>query len=54
MKAWLEEAGLRVENVVDLKGDKVKASALTVTLWLARDPDLLMASALNENTDRRA
>ena len=53
MKGWLEGAGLQVEKVVDLKGEVEGGQALTVTLWLARDPDLLMADTLTDNAARR-
>lgn len=52
MKSWLEKAGLTVENVVDLKTAAGAGGALTVTLWLARNPDLLMARE-NDKTDVR-
>jgi ubiquinone/menaquinone biosynthesis C-methylase UbiE len=51
MNGWLEKAGLKVEKIVDLNADKSGGSALTVTLWLARDPNLLMA--VNDVTDAR-
>ena len=40
---WLAEAGLKVEQVVDLKPES-GGKKLTVTIWLARDPRLLVAS----------
>lgn len=40
---WLTQAGLAVEEIVDLPPAKPSPDALTVTLWLARDPRLLMA-----------
>lgn len=43
MKGWLEKAGLTVEKVVDLKPSGGAENALTVTLWLARDPNRLVA-----------
>ncbi|WP_137130240.1 metalloregulator ArsR/SmtB family transcription factor [Rhizobium sp. FY34] len=37
MTDWLEKAGLKVEDVIDLKpGDKRNTPALTVSIWLAR------------------
>ncbi|MDF1609606.1 metalloregulator ArsR/SmtB family transcription factor [Hoeflea sp. YIM 152468] len=41
---WLEQCGLTVEKIVDLPPDSGDTRALTVTLWLARDPRLLIAS----------
>ncbi|WP_422371087.1 ArsR/SmtB family transcription factor [Hoeflea sp.] len=41
---WLEECGLTVEKIVDLPADTGDAGALTVTIWFARDPRLLIAS----------
>ncbi|SOE11695.1 ArsR family transcriptional regulator [Hoeflea halophila] len=41
---WMEQCGLTVEKIVDLPPDTGAARALTVTLWLARDPRLLIAS----------
>ena len=43
MASWLTKAGLEVEKTVDLKDEAAAKGALTVTLWLARDPRLLMA-----------
>ena len=40
---WLEQAGLSVEKIVDLPPDSGDTRALTVTIWLARDPRLLIA-----------
>ena len=54
MKSWLENAGLVVEKAVDLKGVSGAESALTVTLWLARNPDLLMAGDSDMTDVRRA
>ncbi|WP_099864617.1 ArsR/SmtB family transcription factor [Pararhizobium haloflavum] len=39
----LEACGLDVEKVVDLKPDDASGEKLTVTIWLARDPRLLIA-----------
>jgi len=41
---WLEQCGLSVEKIVDLPPDTGDTRALTVTIWLARDPRLLIAS----------
>lgn len=41
---WLEQSGLSVEKIVDLPPDSGDTRALTVTIWLARDPRLLIAS----------
>lgn len=43
---WLRAAGLDVEKTVDLTAEGRSDDALTVTLWLARDPRLLIASDL--------
>ncbi|MEM6461891.1 MAG: metalloregulator ArsR/SmtB family transcription factor [Pseudomonadota bacterium] len=43
VSSWLTMAGLTVERVIDLNpGDDV-TKGLTVTIWLARDPRLLVA-----------
>lgn len=41
---WLGEAGLSVEKVVNLKPDDEADKKLTVTIWLARDPRLVIAA----------
>ncbi|MGZ9722418.1 ArsR/SmtB family transcription factor [Rhizobium miluonense] len=41
---WLKLAGLDVEQVQDLHSGKEGGQALTVTIWLARDPRLLVAA----------
>jgi ArsR family transcriptional regulator len=43
MGQWLASPGLSVEKAVDLAPPRGKKDALTVTLWLARDPRILMA-----------
>ncbi len=43
LSGWLTDAGLNVEKVVDLQPDSEGGEKLTVTIWLARDPRLLMA-----------
>ncbi|MBW3095944.1 ArsR/SmtB family transcription factor [Pseudohoeflea coraliihabitans] len=40
---WLTQVGLAVEEIVDLPPRPEDAGELTVTLWLARDPRLLIA-----------
>lgn len=42
---WLKQAGLEVEKVVELSPDAARPEALTVILWLARDPRLLIAGS---------
>jgi len=42
---WLTQAGLAVEQIVDLPSTNSETDALTVTLWLARDPRLLIANS---------
>lgn len=41
----LKQCGLEIEKIVDLKPEDAGTGKLTVTLWLARDPRLLIASA---------
>lgn len=43
LSGWLADAGLNVEQVVDLKPESGGGKKLTVTIWLARDPRLLIA-----------
>jgi ubiquinone/menaquinone biosynthesis C-methylase UbiE/DNA-binding transcriptional ArsR family regulator len=45
MEEWLKKAGLDVEQVIDLHPGKQGGQALTVTIWLARDPRLLIAAS---------
>jgi ArsR family transcriptional regulator len=40
---WLADAGLKAEKVKDLKPEKGAGDKLTVTLWLAEDPRMLVA-----------
>ncbi len=40
---WLSKAGLETEKVIDLQPSNGGEDALTVTIWLARDPRLLVA-----------
>jgi len=47
MAEWLEQCGLTVEKIVDLPPESGGKRALTVTIWLARDPRLLIASDTN-------
>ncbi|MCX5497170.1 metalloregulator ArsR/SmtB family transcription factor [Kaistia dalseonensis] len=44
MRGWVEQAGLVLEQVIDL-GAKSETEQLTVTLWLARDPRFVVAKA---------
>lgn len=41
---WLKQAGLTIDRIVDLPPTPGGEGALTVTIWLARDPRLLIAS----------
>ncbi len=43
VNGWLKKAGLETENIVDLEPESGRRDALTVTIWLARDPRLLVA-----------
>ena len=49
MKAWLNEAGLRLAKVQDLKAPKPKRQALTVSIWLAET----QGEALGARYERR-
>lgn len=40
---WMVQAGLALDEIVDLPPGPGREDALTVTLWLARDPRLLIA-----------
>ncbi|RDJ11181.1 ArsR/SmtB family transcription factor [Rhizobium grahamii] len=51
MSDWLRKAGLDVEQVVDLHPGHQSGQGLTVTVWLARDPRRLMASAVSEGAE---
>ena len=53
MEDWMTSAGLDVENVTDLPFAGAKERSLTVTVWLARDPRLLVADG-NEQTFARS
>ncbi|MBC7282814.1 metalloregulator ArsR/SmtB family transcription factor [Hoeflea sp.] len=44
---WLRHCGLTVDKIVDLPAGSGSDRALTVTIWLARDPRLLIASDLS-------
>lgn len=50
VSGWLRAAGLDVEAVVDLASEGRSGGPLTVTLWLARDPRLLIASSSSQPT----
>ncbi|OLP61277.1 ArsR family transcriptional regulator [Xaviernesmea oryzae] len=39
MVEWLEQAGLRLEEALDLSPDRARERQLTVTIWLARAPE---------------
>lgn len=41
---WLKQAGLTIDRIVDLPPTPGGEGALTVTIWLARDPRLVIAS----------
>jgi len=43
LSGWLADAGLTVEKVVNLEPESDGGKTLTVTIWLARDPRLLIA-----------
>ncbi|WP_283194292.1 metalloregulator ArsR/SmtB family transcription factor [Rhizobium sp. AN80A] len=49
MTDWLRKAGLDIEQVVDLHPGHGSGQGLTVTIWLARDPRRLMASAESDH-----
>ncbi|MBB3540750.1 ArsR family transcriptional regulator [Rhizobium sp. BK399] len=51
MSDWLRKAGLDVEQVVDLHPGHQSGQGLTVTVWLARDPRRLTASAVSEGAE---
>lgn len=53
MQDWMQAAGLDVEKVIDLPFAAASEPSLTVTVWLARDPRLLVASG-NEKTFARS
>ncbi|MGV1752322.1 ArsR/SmtB family transcription factor [Agrobacterium sp. CG674] len=43
MEEWLKKTGLKPETAVDLHSGNASAQSLDVTIWVARDPRLLMA-----------
>lgn len=43
MEEWLKKAGLSPEKSTDLHSGKASAQSLDVTIWVARDPRLLIA-----------
>ncbi|AJY46730.1 ArsR/SmtB family transcription factor [Martelella endophytica] len=53
MSDWMRAAGLEVDQVVDLPFAGDAKRSLTVTVWLAHDPRVLMAAA-DENTFSRS
>lgn len=44
MAEWLKKVGLEVQEVRDLHSGKPSGQDLTVTIWVARDPRLLIAA----------
>ena len=51
---WLADAGLRAEKVRDLRPDKGVGDKLTVSLWLAEDPRMLVADTAAAQKERVA
>ena len=51
---WMTVAGLEVDEVIDLSSGEAADRSLTVTVWLARDPRILMASDEDMNFVRSA
>lgn len=43
MDEWLKKAGLSLEKTEELKSDIISSQSLDVTIWVARDPRLLIA-----------
>ncbi|TPW29747.1 metalloregulator ArsR/SmtB family transcription factor [Martelella alba] len=54
MEDWMTRAGLKVERVVDLPSGHEGREALTVSVWLARDPRLLVAEQKDTHSVRSA
>ncbi|WP_176083243.1 metalloregulator ArsR/SmtB family transcription factor [Martelella sp. HB161492] len=54
MEDWMTRAGLKVERVVDLPSGHEGRQALTVSVWLARDPRLLIAEQKDTHSVRSA
>jgi ubiquinone/menaquinone biosynthesis C-methylase UbiE/DNA-binding transcriptional ArsR family regulator len=50
MSEWLEAAGLEIEQTSELVDTRKTGPALTVGLWLARDPRKLMAETASPET----
>jgi len=44
VQQWIESAGLQMERIEDLAPRKRGGQVLTVTLWLARDPRIVIAA----------
>ena len=51
MREWLSNVGLTTEQTVELKPDSDHERGLTVTIWVARDPRLLVADPLPNQTE---
>jgi ArsR family transcriptional regulator len=47
VRQWIEAAGLSVDTILDLVPDRETEAKLTVTLWLAHDPRMLLAGELS-------
>ena len=54
MEEWLTKVGLDVEKVEDLHSGKEGSDALTVTIWVARDPRLLVAAGQRDRASSPA
>jgi ArsR family transcriptional regulator len=52
LSTWLTDAGLNVEKIVDLEPESNGGKKLTVTIWLARDPRLLVADGETSSQSR--
>jgi ubiquinone/menaquinone biosynthesis C-methylase UbiE/DNA-binding transcriptional ArsR family regulator len=50
---WLADAGLTVEKIVELSPDENVEKGLTVTIWLARDPRLVIADDNETETPKQ-
>ncbi|MCP4315987.1 MAG: metalloregulator ArsR/SmtB family transcription factor [Hyphomicrobiales bacterium] len=53
VSAWLNDAGLTVEQVVELTPEDKVEKGLTVTIWLARDPRLVIAESTRSDTSHQ-
>jgi len=54
MADWMKGAGLEVDRVVDLPFSGAEQRSLTVTVWLAHDPRMLIAGDRENNLARSA